>query len=191
VRAESDKVVLAEKLVADLDKPNPEVLVPQPQAHFKLQSKNFFDLAHGQSPGWQADPPFRRERLLAIVLSSALSACGNHSGEAERDSGIGLKLFGFIAEPVFTFNPESCSGSARKAVRNHPGIAFILPRIPHSVGARGLEPPPPCAPAKLINAISLVCLGLFRILYPGFGTLFGRSTLVVALAQFCTRSHLG
>src|ERR1700742_4256654 len=31
----------------------------QPQAHFKLQSKNFFDLAHGQSPGWQADPPFR------------------------------------------------------------------------------------------------------------------------------------
>src|SRR5688572_21290680 len=33
--------------------------LPQSQTHFKLQSKNFFDLAHGQSPGWQADPPFR------------------------------------------------------------------------------------------------------------------------------------
>jgi hypothetical protein len=28
--------------------------LPQPQAHCKLQSKHFFDLAHGQSPGWQA-----------------------------------------------------------------------------------------------------------------------------------------
>jgi hypothetical protein len=26
--------------------------------------------------------------------------------QAERDSGIGLKLFGFIAESVFTFIPE-------------------------------------------------------------------------------------
>src|ERR1700735_3881259 len=26
----------------------------QPQAQVKSQSKNFFDLAHGQSPGWQA-----------------------------------------------------------------------------------------------------------------------------------------
>jgi len=26
----------------------------QPQAQFKSQSKNFFDLAYGQSPGWQA-----------------------------------------------------------------------------------------------------------------------------------------
>src|ERR1019366_5256170 len=30
----------------------------QPQAQFKSQSKIFFDLAHGQSPRWQADPPF-------------------------------------------------------------------------------------------------------------------------------------
>jgi hypothetical protein len=34
-------------------------------------------------------------------------------------------------EPVFTFIPESCSGSSRNTVRNHPGIAFTLPRIPH------------------------------------------------------------
>jgi hypothetical protein len=51
--------------------------------------------------------------------------------QAERGSGIGLKLFGFIAESVFTFIPESCSGSSRNSVRNHPGIAFMFPRIPH------------------------------------------------------------
>src|SRR5579883_2343483 len=51
----------------------------QPQAHFKLQSKNFFDLAHGQSPRWQADPPFRGE--------AAIVARGNHSGEAARSYG--------------------------------------------------------------------------------------------------------
>jgi hypothetical protein len=38
------------------------------QAHFKLQSKNFFDLAHGQSPRWQADPPFRGEAACHCVV---------------------------------------------------------------------------------------------------------------------------
>jgi hypothetical protein len=52
-------------------------------------------------------------------------------GQAERDSGIGLKLFGFIAESVFTFIPECCSRSSQNSVRNHPGIAFTFPRIPH------------------------------------------------------------
>jgi hypothetical protein len=42
--------------------------LPQPQAHIKLQSKNFFDLAHGQSPGWQADPPFREEAVCHCVV---------------------------------------------------------------------------------------------------------------------------
>jgi hypothetical protein len=51
--------------------------------------------------------------------------------QAERDSGFGLKLFGFIAESVFTFIPECCSRSSRNSVRNHPGIAFAFPRIPH------------------------------------------------------------
>ena len=45
--------------------------LPQPQAHFKSQSQNFFGLAHGQSPGWQAILPFLG-RLPAIVLSSAV-----------------------------------------------------------------------------------------------------------------------
>jgi hypothetical protein len=40
----------------------------QAQAHFKLQSKNLFDLARGQSPGWQADPPFRGEAACHCVV---------------------------------------------------------------------------------------------------------------------------
>jgi hypothetical protein len=40
-------------------------------------------------------------------------------------------VFGFIAESVFAFIPESCSGSSRNAVRHQRGIAFTLPRIPH------------------------------------------------------------
>jgi hypothetical protein len=72
---------------------------------------------------------------------SAAVATGTHHGvalmeiraQAERDSGIGLKLFGFIAESVFTFIPESCSHSPRNGVRNHPGIAFTFPRIPHLI----------------------------------------------------------
>ena len=64
------------------------------------------------------------------MLCSAAICLWNHSGEAERSSGIGLKLFGFIPEPAFIFIPESCSGSSRNTVRHHPGIAFILPRIP-------------------------------------------------------------
>ena len=66
-----------------------------------------------------------------MCCPALLAACGNHSGEAEHHTGIGLKLFGFIPESAFTFIPESCSGSSRNTVRNHPGIAFILPRIPH------------------------------------------------------------
>jgi hypothetical protein len=44
--------------------------LPQPQAHFKLQSKNFFDLGHGQSPAGNLILPFEG-RPPAIVLSSA------------------------------------------------------------------------------------------------------------------------
>jgi hypothetical protein len=35
-----------------------------------------------------------------LCCPAQLPACGNHSGEAERDYGIALKLFGFIPEPV-------------------------------------------------------------------------------------------
>jgi hypothetical protein len=59
--------------------------------------------------------------------------------QAEHDSGIGLKLFGFIAESVFTFIPESCSRSPRNSVRNHPGIAFTLLRIPQPSAGRAKD----------------------------------------------------
>jgi hypothetical protein len=65
------------------------------------------------------------------VMSSAGRLWKLFRDHAERGSGIGLKLFGFIAESMFTIIPESCSGSSRNAVRNHPGIAFIFNRIPH------------------------------------------------------------
>jgi hypothetical protein len=75
--------------------------------------------------------PFEGEAGCHCVVQRG-SACGNHSGEAERDSGVGLKLFGFIVESVFAFIPESCSGSSRTAVRLHPGFMFILSRNPHA-----------------------------------------------------------
>jgi len=68
------------------------------------------------------------------VMSSATGLWKLFRDQAERDSGIGLKLFGFIAESVFTIIPESCSGSPRNSVRNHPGIAFTFDRIPHQSG---------------------------------------------------------
>jgi hypothetical protein len=64
------------------------------------------------------------------VMSSAAGLWKLFRDQAERDSGIGLKLFGFIAESVFTIIPESCSGSSWNTVRNHPGIAFTFARIP-------------------------------------------------------------
>jgi hypothetical protein len=42
--------------------------LPQPQTHFKSQSQNFFDLAHGQSPGWQAILPFLGEAACHCVV---------------------------------------------------------------------------------------------------------------------------
>jgi hypothetical protein len=64
-------------------------------------------------------------------MSSATGLWKLFRDQAERSSGIGLKLFGFIAESAFTIIPESCSGSPRNSVRNHPGIAFTFDRIPH------------------------------------------------------------
>jgi len=66
-------------------------------------------------------------------MSSATGLWKLFRDQAERGAGIGLKLFGFIAESAFTIIPESCSSSSWNGVRNHPGIAFILDRIPHLV----------------------------------------------------------
>jgi hypothetical protein len=76
-----------------------------PRPTFKLQ---FEELRIDNLLAGKLILPFEG-RLPAIVLSSLQSACRNHSGEAEHDSGFALKLLGFIPDPVFTFIPESCS----------------------------------------------------------------------------------
>jgi len=54
------------------------------------------------------------------VMSSATGLWKLFRDQAERGSGIGLKLFGFIAESVFTI--------IRNPVRVHPGMPFgIIP----------------------------------------------------------------
>lgn len=63
------------------------------------------------------------------MLSSAAICRWKSFYEPERCSAIGLKLFGFIPGPASTFIPESCSTSSQNTLRNHPEIAFILPRI--------------------------------------------------------------
>ena len=78
-----------------------------------------------------------------MCCPALLRACGNHSGEAERCSGIGLKLFGFIAEPVFAFIPESCSRSPRNAVRNHPESRSSCSGFPKSHSWRASTRPSP------------------------------------------------
>jgi hypothetical protein len=60
-------------------------------------------------------------------------------GEAERDSGTGLKVFGFIAESVFAFIPESCSRS--------PGTPFGI--VPES------RSPCPGFPSRRSSAINV------------------------------------
>ena len=81
--------------------------------------------------------PARRARLFGSLaahgrrLKCKRPPSGEDSGEAERGSGIGLKLFGFIPESVFTFIPERYSGSSRNAVRMHPGFSVRFRRNPH------------------------------------------------------------
>src|SRR5437868_13098464 len=118
---------------------------PEPQAHCKLQSKNFFDLAYGQSPGWQADPPFRG-RVLAIVLSSATHLVEIIPGSRRtrfRDlpetvrlhHGIGVHLH---PGTLFGFTPEHRSESSRNRVHVPPDSpASAPPKFPNSPRARG------------------------------------------------------
>jgi hypothetical protein len=54
------------------------------------------------------------------VLSSAAGLMKIRA-QAERDSGVSRKLFGFIAESVFTFIPEFCSRSSGFPSSGHAG----------------------------------------------------------------------
>ena len=99
----------------------------QPQAHFKLQSKNFFDLAHGQSPGWQADPPFRGGGCLPLCCPAPLSLWKSFRRSRTRfrgrpetvrlHRGIGVRLH---PGTLFGIIPECRSASSRNRVHLTP-----------------------------------------------------------------------
>jgi len=59
------------------------------------------------------------------VMSNATGLWKLFRDQAERGSGIGLKLFGFIAELVFAFIPESCSRSSRNRVHLAPDSPIL------------------------------------------------------------------
>ena len=112
--------------------------LPQPQAHFRPQSKNFFGLAHGQSPGWQAILPFLG-RLPAIVLSSAVGPWKliRRSRTRFRDRpktvrlhpGIGVHLH---PGSLFGIIPESRSLSSGIPIRARPSFTTENIRRPEA-----------------------------------------------------------
>ena len=69
---------------------------------------------------------------MPLCCPAPLSLWKSFRAQAERGSGIGLKLFGFIAESVFTFIPEPCSGSPGMTFGIIPESAFTFVRNPHS-----------------------------------------------------------
>lgn len=60
-----------------------------------------------------------------MCCPALLRACGNHSDEAERSYGIGLKLFGFTPEPVFTFIPGILFEIIPESRSSCPGIPTL------------------------------------------------------------------
>jgi hypothetical protein len=59
-------------------------------------SGQVFDLAHGQSPGWQADPPFRGEAACHCVVERYYVPVEIIPAKPNTDFGIGRRLFGFM-----------------------------------------------------------------------------------------------
>ena len=123
---------------------------------------------HRQSPGWQADPHFRGEAACHCVVQrgSALWKSFRRSRTRFRGRPKTVRLHRGIGVRL---HPGSCSGSSRNAGRHHPGMAFILPRIPQ----RSLWTRPPAAflsmstranspgraPPRLLVEVSLIPRG--------------------------------
>ncbi len=77
-------------------------------------------------------------------MSSAVYLWKTFRAQAEQDSGVSQKVFGFSPESVFAFIPECCSESARNAVRLHPGTLFGLPWNTHGSHMKILFEFTPC-----------------------------------------------
>jgi hypothetical protein len=111
--------------------------LPQPQAHFKPQSKNFFGLAHGQSPGWQAILPFLGG-LPAIVLSSA----------------VGLWKLIRRSRTRFRDRPKTVRLHPGIGVHLHPGSLFGIIPDWRSASSRNRVHFPPESPGRRIEELS-------------------------------------
>src|SRR4051794_23857679 len=87
--------------------------LPQPQAHFKLQSKNFLILRTDNLLAGKLILPFEG-RLPAIVLSSAVQPVEIIPAKPNAVPG--------SAEKCSAPSRNRCSPSSRNPVRNHPGM---------------------------------------------------------------------
>jgi hypothetical protein len=90
------------------------------------------------------------DRRVFCPASSA--ACGKHSGDGERDSGLAPKVFGIA--------PERRSPSGRNRVRDQPGIVFGF--IPES---RSASPGFPTVERKASLALPVPNLGLLDLVF--------------------------
>jgi hypothetical protein len=91
--------------------------------------------------------------------------------EAEQDSGVGQKVFGFGPEFVFAFNPERCSESAGILFGFTPEWCSACPGIRSRATGRAdaLSQACPTASSKrLLNGALLGSSGTFSTLTPHF-----------------------
>jgi hypothetical protein len=75
--------------------------------------------------GKSDSPCLKQDQITVFSVQRRSAACGKHSGDGERDSGLARKVFGIA--------PERRSPSARNRVRDQPGIVFGF--IPESRSA--------------------------------------------------------
>jgi len=80
--------------------------------------------------GKSDSPCLKQDQITVFSVQRRSAACGKHSGDGERDSGLSAKSVRHRAGTAFAISPEPRSGSTRNRVRLHPGIAFGIARIP-------------------------------------------------------------
>jgi hypothetical protein len=110
------------------------LLAPQP--HGKLQSKNFFYLAHGQSPGWQANRTSLSQGGYPprVVQRRCLNGNPDLSRTQFRGRPETVRLhrgFGVHLHPglLFAFIPEQRSESSRNPVHVPPDSPFTKSQL--------------------------------------------------------------
>ena len=112
-------------------------LVPQTQHREFSRGKQDMPIPYPPHCGALAIPQSLAEdkRLLNKSLNSGCPSAGELGSltvgfRRSRGSAIGLRLFGLIAEPVFAFIPESCSGAPGTPVGIIPESRSSCPEFP-------------------------------------------------------------